>query len=314
MTRNPYQHPIEEPAMDGPPKVSALAVSSLVFGLLCCIPLSGLLGTILGGAGLVRIAKSDGRLTGRGMAFTGLILGLLGTMFWIGAGSVIIYGFKEAQKYAQPILQISQGDYAGARQRLSPSTAAALTDERAKAFADEVKDAAGAPQRMPKGIFEWISNYAEVGQFAQNVSAGAPANTRPVPLPVHFDKGLAVVGVYLDNNASVPGGGPAVKNISIHTRDGKTIWMVPPDTGPGTPQRPRATRSFPVRTSSRSLTAARSSTGSTSMFSRARRWSSWVARARARARCFASSSDRSAPRRGRSGSSGRTSPRWMNRA
>jgi hypothetical protein len=232
MTRNPYQHPIDEPAMDVSPRVSALAVSSLVFGLLCCIPVSGLIGTILGGAGLVRISKSDGRLSGRGLAFTGLILGLLGTMFWIGLGAATIYGFKEAQKYAQPIMSISQGDFAGARQRLSPATAKALTDERAKAFADEVKDALGAPQRMPRGIFEWISNYGEIGQLAQHVQSNAPNRTSPVPLPVHFEKGLAAIGVYLDEDASIPGGGPAIKNISIHTKDGKTIWLIPPDSGP----------------------------------------------------------------------------------
>jgi hypothetical protein len=232
MTRNPYQHPMDEPMVDATPRVSALAVSSLVFGLLCCIPISGLIGTVLGGASLVKISRSDGRLSGRGMAFTGLILGLLGTMFWIGAGSVLIYGFKEAQKFAQPLMAISQGDYATARQRLSPATAQALTDERAKAFAEEVKAELGAPLRMPKGIGEWISNYAEVGQFAQQVQGNAPRGTSPVPLPVHFEKGLAAIGVYLDENASMPGGGPAVKNISVHTKDGKTIWMIPPETGP----------------------------------------------------------------------------------
>src|SRR5262245_11130022 len=89
MTRNPYEQPLpgeEMPAEDVRARVSGLAVSSLVFGWLCCIPGSGLIGTILGGAGLVSISKSDGRLSGRTMAFIGIVLGLLGTALWLAVG------------------------------------------------------------------------------------------------------------------------------------------------------------------------------------------------------------------------------------
>ena len=74
--------------------MSGLAVASVVFGLLCCIPGSGLIGTILGGAGLIRISQSEGRLTGRGMAFFGLVLGLFGTVVWLALGTGLMYSLN----------------------------------------------------------------------------------------------------------------------------------------------------------------------------------------------------------------------------
>src|SRR6185295_12076795 len=93
MTRNPYAHPIEdEPGEPVRARVSDLAVSSLVFGILCCIPGSGLIGVILGGSGLLAIGRSDGRLSGRTLAFIGLLLGVLGSAGWLAIGVGIRQG------------------------------------------------------------------------------------------------------------------------------------------------------------------------------------------------------------------------------
>ncbi len=59
-----------------PPKTSGLAIASLVLGILT-VPtcgLGGILGLILGIVSLVKISNSNGRLTGKGMAITGLCL------------------------------------------------------------------------------------------------------------------------------------------------------------------------------------------------------------------------------------------------
>lgn len=217
---------MDEPAVDASPRVSGLAVSSLVFGLLCCIPLSGLLGTILGGAALVRISKADGRLSGRGLAFTGLILGLLGSMLWIGVGVGGIWVMKQAQQFVQPVYSIATGDFAAAKQRLSADTAAKLTDEKAKEFTDQVKTELGAFKSMPKGAMDWIRGWGELGPMIQ--SSQKSGRSDGIPVPVQFDKETALVMIYLDEKHSGPGI-PPIKNLSIHTKAGKTIWLVPPD-------------------------------------------------------------------------------------
>jgi hypothetical protein len=219
---------MDEPAIDTTPRVSALAVSSLVFGLLCCIPGSGLIGTILGGAGLVRISQSDGRLSGRGMAFSGLILGLLGTMLWLGLGIGTVWAMKEAQRFVQPIQAVTSGDTAAARQRLSKDAAAALTDEKGKAFTEAVQAEVGVAKRMPKGIGEWFSNYMEVGPMIEGAQGASAAGKQAIPFPVHFEREVALVLVYVDEDAPQTGGFPPIKNVSVHTKSGKIIWLLPP--------------------------------------------------------------------------------------
>jgi len=54
---------------------SGLAIASLVLSLLLIIPLTGLVGLILGIIALVKISNSNGKLTGKKMALTGVIVG-----------------------------------------------------------------------------------------------------------------------------------------------------------------------------------------------------------------------------------------------
>jgi hypothetical protein len=60
------------------PRTSGLAVASLVLGILCLCGVGSLLATIFGAVALGQIAHSNGRLTGKGMAIAGLVLGILG--------------------------------------------------------------------------------------------------------------------------------------------------------------------------------------------------------------------------------------------
>lgn len=62
-----------------PPRTDGLAVASLVCGLAgfvaCGIP--SVVGLVLGLVSLRRIGRSGGRLAGRGMAITGVVLGIV---------------------------------------------------------------------------------------------------------------------------------------------------------------------------------------------------------------------------------------------
>src|SRR5215813_5339276 len=81
------------PPMPYPPQkqTNGLAIGSLVFGILGCVPVvTSLLAVILGFAGL-RKAR-DPRYGGKGVAIAGLLLGLLGLVGWASAGGAAYWG------------------------------------------------------------------------------------------------------------------------------------------------------------------------------------------------------------------------------
>jgi hypothetical protein len=61
-----------------PPRTSGLAVASLVFGLLWLCGFGSLLATISGAMALRQIARSNGAISGKGLALAGIILGFFG--------------------------------------------------------------------------------------------------------------------------------------------------------------------------------------------------------------------------------------------
>jgi hypothetical protein len=103
-----------------PARTSGAAIASLICGILLCIPvLTQLLAIILGFVGI----KSAGRpgVSGKGMAITGLVLGLLGLLGWAGFGATIYYGWQQAKvqmaQQAQPFVNaIAAGDVEKAKQ------------------------------------------------------------------------------------------------------------------------------------------------------------------------------------------------------
>lgn len=74
--------PNPPPPLSRPPRVSALAVWSLVLGILspvCCLLFTGLPAVLCGHKARSRIRRSGGTLTGGGLALAGLITGYIGT-------------------------------------------------------------------------------------------------------------------------------------------------------------------------------------------------------------------------------------------
>lgn len=60
------------------PRTSGLAIASLVLGILVLCGIGSLLATIFGAVSLGQISRSNGTLTGKGMAVAGLVLGIIG--------------------------------------------------------------------------------------------------------------------------------------------------------------------------------------------------------------------------------------------
>lgn len=74
------------------PSASGKAIASLVCSLLCFVTPASIAAVVLGHLSLSDIKKSGGRLTGRGMAIAGLVLGYLGTALGVLLVPIIIVG------------------------------------------------------------------------------------------------------------------------------------------------------------------------------------------------------------------------------
>ncbi|WP_188111411.1 DUF4190 domain-containing protein [Nocardioides antri] len=78
------------------PKTDGVSIAALVTGLICCAPVS----LILGFVGLGR--TKGGQRKGRGMAITGIILGLLGLLVWVGVGIAGVAGVNFLDSIVTP--------------------------------------------------------------------------------------------------------------------------------------------------------------------------------------------------------------------
>ena len=95
----PYGQPYPYPPYPQQRRLSAAAVISLICGVLLCVPLlSSLLAVIFGLVGLVR--TGGGQMRGRGLAATGLLLGILGLIAW-PVGGYWLY------QQARPVLDVT---------------------------------------------------------------------------------------------------------------------------------------------------------------------------------------------------------------
>ena len=211
----------DEPAP--PARTSGLAVASLVCGLLCCIPGSGLIGTVLGAVGLVRIGQSEGRLAGRGMALVGIVLGLLGTLFYIGGTLGVMGVLNGLNVYGDVARGLDKGDHSAVRAMLSPSTAGSLTDEQIGAFAQRVRDEWGAFTGLPKGLPEWITAYGRIGEVANQARKSGPAR---LAMPLNYERGTAAGVFVLDRDSTGPGGTATASNLAVSARDGSLMWLL----------------------------------------------------------------------------------------
>lgn len=133
---NPYDQSYQEP-----PKTSGLAIASLVCSLILCCPLTTLLGPLLGVIALATIGSNPAR-KGKGLAFAGIVLGLV---FSVGWGLI---GYQASQIFPQTMELINQGpnnalltgtsgDVAGFKDAFF-IVGTQPTDEEAQAFLDEL--------------------------------------------------------------------------------------------------------------------------------------------------------------------------------
>ncbi|HRP63960.1 MAG TPA: DUF4190 domain-containing protein [Phycisphaerales bacterium] len=135
---NPYYAEFDETQQ----KTSRMAISSLVCSLICCIPITTILGAVLGAFALVRIS-SNPALRGKGFAVAGLILGISFTAVqgWLVYSFSTTFEMFKAAPY-QALEPGFRGDYASMRAFFGPNGMSA-TDADAQAFIEALRSRYG---------------------------------------------------------------------------------------------------------------------------------------------------------------------------
>jgi hypothetical protein len=245
MTQNPYAG-VPSPSPAGPQyqgdfiepvhrRTSILAIFSLVVSIIgCvafCIPGPGAVGVILGGLAVLFIARSAGRLTGMGLAITGIVLGLLSSLvviwLWVGMGQAMsVVGGKLLQPIGSSMAALEKGDTKSARTIFSRNADTAITDKDLQDFTAAYQAELGHFQSAPNSLWSMITELMQIGPAMQHIQGG----DQLIPIPLKFDKGSAVLGVYVDDGSPANGGPdmPPAFNLRIVTLDGKDIWLLDP--------------------------------------------------------------------------------------
>jgi hypothetical protein len=225
MSRNPYAHPDPYSAEPIATRVSGLAVSSLIFGILCCIPGMGLIALVLGGAAMLAISRSDGRLTGRGLATAGLVLGLLGTIFTAMVAMGTLQAQAQVRYFGSSYTFIEQQDVNRLSNMLSPSAQQQLTPEELARFHSEVHASWGKFQGPTKGLGDLLQSLAAAAPHVEHRPRGAD-DFRPIPMK--FEHGTVMAFIKVDPRQPGTRGSPAIDNIMILDTNNQPIWLFPP--------------------------------------------------------------------------------------
>ncbi len=234
MSQNPFSNPYDLPEAVVPERTSVLAVLSLILGIVC-VPFFGILAVFLGVIALFGIKASRGRVSGTGLAVTGIILGIVFSLIWggcVGAGGFVLNMMTKqvAPAVGTMLTAAEANDVDAVRAGLSSSAAARVTPEAVAAFNDAVSAELGAYKRGPDSLGELIEQYGAVfGAMGQGGNANPMGNySNAMPIPMQFEKGWAMAIIPINQQGGTAGGGQIpIDNIIILTSSGAEIVLVP---------------------------------------------------------------------------------------
>lgn len=231
-----------------PERTSLLAVGSLIVSILslvvCCVPGPGVLGVVMGVAALPGISRSHGRVGGKGMAITGIVIGLVATLL-----SLLLW-FGGAMGWTQAASRFDgafSADPAATRAMMAGAYTNAFTDEDHALFLAEVESEWGAFKGTDRGIASALGRYFGEGKSLQVIGQAPPSyQSRMWPMPADFDGGRTFIIAIMVQGQNTPDGFPAFENIGVVSRDGsRIIWLIDPVVTPTTPATPPATPATP---------------------------------------------------------------------
>lgn len=247
MSTNPYAQQTSPPGQFEEPikkRTSILAVLSLVCGiisvLLCCVGvIPGTLAVVLGIASVLLIGGSAA-VGGKGLAITGIITGLLGSLISI----VLMIGGSNfasmmSTTYGGALAAIEADNRGNLDALLTSSTAQALTDERIDEFRAIYSNELGSFVSGPKGLQGWFDGFGAVGPSINPAMADAQqtfgAGAQVFPLPGNFQGGAGLVMIVIDQTQPTAAGAPAIIDMGYVAKDGSVQWLVKDAAQPPSP-------------------------------------------------------------------------------
>ena len=127
-----------------PPETSGKAVFSLICGVFFIILPLSIVAVIFGYIALSEIRKSPGRLKGRGLAITGIVLGYVGVVFIVALFGLGIYGIRKAGKEINnAAVSVSEGSAVSSMRTLNMAEIAYGRAHRDTGFTCSLSELAG---------------------------------------------------------------------------------------------------------------------------------------------------------------------------
>ena len=242
MSENPYiegEVYLEARPIQGS-RTSVLGVSSLATSLMCCVPMLGVISIVLGASSLLLIGRSNGRLTGRGAAIAGLIVGIMTTVIWGAVGAGTLQGWTFYQKQMIPVgetamLAVNQNDIAAMRGLLNATADSDLTDEQILVFMDVCEQEMGTINGAARDPGAILSSFIETVRRSQGNNSGGGGSfdepITPAPMGIEASGGNFFVWFLFDKTTLSGQSDPKLVDIMV-MQDGRYGFTLRDD-GPG---------------------------------------------------------------------------------
>ncbi len=183
------------------PRVSLLAVSSLICSLICCLPGVPLIGVLLGILSLVAMAGKS-HLTGRGLAITGIVLGVILSIIQLLIAAGLIGGLRQFEQIAAAPLQEA---FAGQPDRFRNQFLTTPSEGETEAFLEELRDRYG---ELQSANLDWGAYFEDLESFAMRVEEDGEI---PAYLMLIFDRAEIEVEFVMKEDDQRPRGDPVFR-------------------------------------------------------------------------------------------------------
>lgn len=220
------------PELDAPPRTSAMSIASLVTSLGCVIPGVGLLAVVLGIVALGLIGRARGRLSGRGLAATGIILGLISTVLWgaVAAGGLQAWTFYTKQMAPvgdRAIMAAAAGDLDALRAEMTQSAGESVDAQRMAFFISTIEDDQGAIVSVETNISTMSQAFGRVFGGSQGGGGGAQpgSDVAPVPVALRCAQGDVLAWPIFDAQ-SFNGGTPLLADIMVQLPNQQAVTLL----------------------------------------------------------------------------------------
>lgn len=186
-------------AQYGESRTSVMAIASLILGIIsmlaCCVgAIPGVPAAGLGIAAILAINANQSRLTGRGMAITGVVTGTIGlflcVLMWAGGASAV-RGLTHV--VTGPLNGIENLDVRPLKEVLAPEAAAKLDEARLQAFRQAYQAKLGSFREVDHNPLRFAK--LAISTYTDHDTQQVMEKTKQAPLAVwgKFDKGDAKI-------------------------------------------------------------------------------------------------------------------------